>query len=81
MLRKHLKKCKKLLVWNLSRSYNVTLTTTQNMEINQEELYKLYMAKVEEICEEIDWKTNFSSEEIVNLIVHILENNPHLIEL
>jgi hypothetical protein len=51
------------------------------MEIDQEELYKLYIAKVEQICEELDWKTNFGPEEIVNLISHILENNPHLIKL
>ncbi len=38
------------------------------------------MAKVSEICETNDWKTQFGPEEIVGLIVDIIENNPELIE-
>jgi hypothetical protein len=50
------------------------------MKINKEELYKLYMEKVDFICEECDWVTNFGSEEIVGIIASIIENNPNLIE-
>jgi hypothetical protein len=49
------------------------------MEINKQELYKLYMEWVEFISEECDWKTHFEPEEIVYAISNILENNPHLI--
>ncbi len=49
------------------------------MEINREELFKLYMEKVNRIAEDCDWVTSFGPEEIVNMIATILENNPHLI--
>ena len=49
------------------------------MKINKEELYKLYMQEVEAICEVCDWKTNFSAEECVNIVSHLLERNPDLI--
>lgn len=50
----------------------------ERLEINKEELLKLYMEWVNEVSEECDWKTSFGPEEIVNSIVNILENNPHL---
>jgi hypothetical protein len=49
------------------------------MEINKEELYKLYMQWVNQVSEECDWKTHFGPEEIVYAIANILESNPNLI--
>ena len=49
------------------------------MEINKEELFKLYMEKVNQIAEDCDWVTSFGPEEIVDMIANILENNPQLI--
>ena len=49
------------------------------MQINREELFKLYMEWVEFISEECDWKTSFGPEEIVHSIANILEQNPQLI--
>lgn len=50
----------------------------ERLEINKEELLKLYMEWVNEVSEECDWKTSFGPEEIVNSIANILENNPQL---
>ena len=50
------------------------------MEINRKELFELYMKWVNQVSEDIDWKTNFTPNEIVNKIATILENNPKLIE-
>ena len=49
------------------------------MQINKEELFKLYMEKVNQIAEDCDWVTSFGPEEIVDMIANILENNPQLI--
>jgi hypothetical protein len=49
------------------------------MQINKEELYKLYMEWVNRVSEDCDWKTSFGAEEIVHSIANILENNPQLI--
>ena len=49
------------------------------MEINKEELFKLYMDWVNHVVDECDWKTHFEPEEIVYAIAGILENNPELI--
>jgi hypothetical protein len=50
------------------------------MKIDREELHKLYMEWVNKVTEECDWKTSFGPKEIVEAIVTILENNPHLYE-
>ena len=50
----------------------------ERLEINKEELLKLYMKWVNKVSEECDWKTSFGPEEIVNSIANILENNPQL---
>lgn len=50
------------------------------MKINEKKLYELYMEKVNRISEDLEWKTQFSPEEIVHMIVMILQNNPNLIE-
>jgi hypothetical protein len=51
------------------------------MKINREELYKLYMKEVQEICDECDWVTHIGPAEIVNIISGLLEKNPDLIDL
>ena len=38
------------------------------------------MEKVNRIVEECDWKTHFTPEEVVGLVVSILEENPELID-
>jgi len=48
------------------------------MKIDKEELFKLYMEWVDKVSEDLDWKTHFGPEEIVNVIVNIIENNPQL---
>ena len=50
------------------------------MQINREELFELYMKKVNQIAEDCDWVTSFGPEEIVNMIANILETNPELIK-
>ena len=49
------------------------------MIINKEELFKLYMQWVDQVSEDLDWKTSFGPEEIVYSIANILETNPQLI--
>jgi hypothetical protein len=51
-----------------------------NMEIDKVELHRLYMEWVNEVADELDWKTHFGPEEIVHAIAHILETNPQLIK-
>lgn len=51
------------------------------MEINKEELHKLYMEWVNKVADEFDWKTHFETEEIVYAIANILETNPQLIKI
>ena len=50
------------------------------MKINKEELFDLYMKWVDQVSENIDWKTHFTPDEIVNAIATILENNPKLMK-
>ena len=50
------------------------------MEIDKIELYRLYMEWVNQVSEELDWKTHFGPEEIVYAIANILENNKDLIK-
>lgn len=52
----------------------------ERLEINREELFKLYMRRVDFITEECDWVTSFGPEEIVDMIADILETNPQLIK-
>ena len=51
----------------------------ERLEIDKDQLYKLYMQWVDEVTEECDWKTHFEPEEIVHAIANILETNPQLI--
>jgi hypothetical protein len=50
------------------------------MQINKDELYKLYMEWIDDVSETCDWKTHFEPEEIVHSIANILETNPQLID-
>ena len=50
------------------------------MEINKEELHRLYMEWVNKVADECDWKTTFHTEEIVHAIAHIIETHPELIK-
>ena len=52
----------------------------KNMEINKQELFKFYMAWVDQVSEDCDWKTHFTPDEIVYKIADILEKNPQLIK-
>ena len=49
------------------------------MKINKEKLYELYMQAVDEILDECDWKTHFTAQECVYLVLRVLEQNPELI--
>lgn len=50
------------------------------MKINREQLHKLYMEKVHEMCEKYDWISTFGPKDIVDMIAEIMENNPSLME-
>lgn len=50
------------------------------MKINKEKLFELYMAEVNKISEECDWKTSFGPKEIISIVASILEKNEDLIE-
>ena len=50
-----------------------------NIKIDYDKTYELYMKWVDQVSEDLDWKTHFGPEEIVGAIVRILENNPQLI--
>jgi hypothetical protein len=42
-------------------------------KIDRKDLLDKYLKKVDEISEECEWKTSFSPEEIVNILVDIIE--------
>jgi hypothetical protein len=50
------------------------------IKINREELCKLYMQQVDDICEECDWVTSFGPQEIIHMISDIIEFHPEIIE-
>lgn len=50
------------------------------MKIDRDELFRLYMLKVDETCEECDWVTSFGPEEIIHMVADIMEENPQLIK-
>ena len=45
----------------------------QNIKIDRETLYRMYMKKVTKIADECDWVTNFTPEDIVGMICDIIE--------
>jgi len=52
---------------------------SEQIKIDRKNLYKIYMKMVDDVAEELDWKTNFSPKEIVDMLSTILEKNPELI--
>ena len=50
------------------------------MQIDKEQLHKLYMEWVDKVAEECDWKTTFEPKEIVYAIAKLLEEHPELIK-
>lgn len=50
----------------------------QILPISKEEMTKRYFAKVDQVCEDIDWKTTFGPEEICDMIYDILEKSVQL---
>ena len=44
------------------------------MKIDREQIYNKYMQWVDEVTEDIEWKTHFTPKEIVNKICEIIEN-------
>ena len=45
------------------------------MKINKEQIYNKYMQWVDEVTEDLDWKTQFTPKEIVYKICQIIEEN------
>jgi hypothetical protein len=52
----------------------------EEINIDREKLYKLYMDHVDYICDECDWVSSFTPKDIINMISNILEQNPKLIK-
>jgi len=52
----------------------------EEITIDKDRLYKLYMDHVDYICDECDWVSSFTPKDIVNVISNILEQNPKLIK-
>jgi hypothetical protein len=50
-----------------------------DIKINRENLYKLYMEEVDHICEECDWVSSFTPKDIIAIISSIIESHPNLI--
>lgn len=50
------------------------------IQIDKVELHKLYMEWVDQVADELDWKTHFGPEEIVYAIAYIIETHPELIK-
>ena len=48
------------------------------ISVKREELYNIYMKKVDDICEVCDWKTQFGPKEIVEIISSIIEDEPQI---
>jgi len=49
------------------------------IKINTQKLYKLYMAKINKIADDLPEKSTFEPREIVDIIAQIIEKNPDLI--
>lgn len=50
-----------------------------DIKIDRERLYKLYMEEVDHICEECDWVSSFTPRDIISIISRLIESNPNLI--
>ena len=47
--------------------------------INREKLFELYMDEVHRISEELEDKSHFTPEELIDIVSNVLETNPKLI--
>jgi hypothetical protein len=52
----------------------------KQIKIDRTVLHEIYMDHVNQICEDLEWKTHFGPKEIVDIMATILEKNPELIE-
>jgi hypothetical protein len=53
---------------------------SDDITIDRDRLYQLYMDHVDRVCDECDWVTSFTPKDIVNMISHIIELYPDLIK-
>lgn len=51
-----------------------------DIKVNREKLYELYITEIFRIADECDWKTSFDAQEIVYIISKTIEDNPEIIE-
>jgi len=51
----------------------------KNIIINREKLFELYMDEVNRISEELEDKSHFTPEELIDIVSNVLETNPKLI--
>jgi len=51
-----------------------------DIEIDREKLYTLYMEEVEKICDKCDWVSSFTPKDIIGIISNIIESNPKIIK-
>ena len=49
------------------------------MKIDRKELFRLYMERVEQICEECDWISTVTPEMVIDIVAGVLEKNENLI--
>jgi hypothetical protein len=52
----------------------------EDIKIDREKLYKIYMDYVNDICDECDWVLSFTPKDIIRMVSNILETNPNLIK-
>jgi hypothetical protein len=53
--------------------------STNNIIVDRDKLYEKYMNMIDAMADECDWITNISPMTLINLVVDIIENEPHII--
>ena len=53
---------------------------SDEISVDREKLYKLYMDEVDYICNECDWVSSFTPKDIIGIISNIIESNPNIIK-
>lgn len=48
--------------------------------VDRDMLYKLYISWVNQVADDLEWKTQFGPREIINAIANIIESNPDIIQ-
>lgn len=51
----------------------------EDIKIDREKLYELYMDKIDHIADNCDWVTNFTPRDIISIISTIIELHPDVI--